>query len=348
MFEVTLSSQHQVLPFACPTCPYKATERCDGPADNKTYLMQGPSLASCLDVERRGPFYDELHARLIPIPSSSHQERIDLPPFIPAIKGGLNLSGFSPHTLFAVTFKEVLGRGGCLAVDNLEELRRRMGLPQGARVALVGIAQDDLMEALWHAARPGRVWERIATMGFEFVTSCTFSVWDETPRFDQIRNQERNLQTHDLLANLGAPTIPFLFPFDDSDYRAAWEWLAERPDINKVAVLARYYRSRHQFAEFIKNMRKLQSGAGRSLKFLVVGAAKLNKLRQIFGEFDASVVTGKPFQAALGGMRTTENLHHPADDLLRHRMSREELVTQNIERYRRRCEELRGNLYSID
>jgi hypothetical protein len=251
---------------------------------------------------------------------------------------------FGPDTLFAVSFKEVLGRGGDLITDNLDEVRRKVGLPRGSRLALIGIAQDDQMEALWHAARPRRVWQRIASMGFEFVTSCTYSVWDETPRFDQIRNQGRNLQNHDVLANLGVPTIPFLFPFDDSDYRETWMWLAERPDVNKVAVLAHYYRRPHHFAQFIRDMRKLQSGADRPLEFLVVGAAKLSKLSQIFGEFKASVVAWKPFQAALGGLRTTENLHHPNDDVLRLGMSREELAHYNIERYIQRCQELRSGL----
>lgn len=346
MFDPTRRGQHQVLPFACPTCPYRAIGRCDGPFDNKTYLMQDPSLASCIDTARRGLFFDELHSRLHSIPHSSFQDRLALPPFIPGVKGGLQLSGVGPNTLFAVSYKEVLGRGGDLVVNTLDELKRRMGLPEDARVALIGTARDKQLEALWHMAKPHRVWERIASIGFEFVTSSTFSVWDESPRFDQIRNQERNLLTHDILANLGVPSIPFLFPFDESDYRATFEWLGERPDINKIAVLAQYYKRRHQFVQLLRNMRKLQAGAGRPLEFLVVGAAHLNKITAVLSEFNATVVTWKPFQAATAGLRTTETLYHPADDILRLGMSREELAGYNIERYRRRCEELRGGLYS--
>jgi hypothetical protein len=346
MFDPTRRGQHRVLPLVCPTCPYKVNGRCDGPFDNKTYLMQDPSLVSCIDIERRGLFFDELHGRLRPIPRSSFQDRIVLPPFIPGVKGGLRLSGVSPNTLFAVSYKEILGRGGTLVVETLDDVRRKMGLPGDARVALIGTAQDDQLEALWHVARKERVWERIASIGFEFVTSCTFSVWDQSPRFDQIRNQERNLLTHDLFVSLGVPSIPFLFPFDESDYRAAFEWLTERPDINKIAVLAQYYRRRYQFAQLLNNMRKLQEGVGKPVEFLVVGAAGLGKIRAVLSEFDATILTWKPFQAATAGLRSTENLHHPSDDVLRLGMKREELAGYNIERYRRRCEELRGGLCS--
>jgi hypothetical protein len=308
--------------------------------------MQGSSLVSCIDIERRGLFFDELHGRLHPIPRSSFQDKITLPPFIPGVKGGLQLSGVGANTLFAVSYKEVLGQSGDLVVSTLDELKRRMGLPDDARVALIGTAKDYQLEALWHIARPHGVWERIAAMGFEFVTSCTFSVWDESPRFDQIRNQERNLLTHDILANMGVPSIPFLFPFDESDYRAAFEWLNERPDIHKIAILAHYYRRRHHFVQLLRNMCKLQEGAGRSLEFLVVGAATLGKIAAVLSEFDATILVWKPFQAATAGLRTTENLHHPKDEVLRFGMSREELAVYNIGRYRRRCEELRGRMSS--
>jgi hypothetical protein len=308
--------------------------------------MQGPSLVSCIDVERRGLFFDELHGRLHPIPRSSFQNKITLPPFIAGVKGGLQLSGVGANTLFAVSYKEILGQSGDLVVSTLDELKRRMGLPDDTRVALIGTAKDYQLEPMWHVAKPRRVWERIAAMGFDFVTSCTFSVWDESPRFDQIRNQERNLLTHDILANMGVPSIPFLFPFDESDYRAAFEWLSERPDIHKIAILAQYYRRRHQFVQLLKNMRKLQEGAGRPLEFLVVGAASLGKISAVLNEFNATIVTWKPFLAAMAGLRTTENLHHPKDDVLRLDMSHEELARYNIERYRQRCEELRGGLYS--
>lgn len=43
MFDPTRRGQHRVLPLACPTCPYGVNGRCDGPFDNKTYLMQDPS-----------------------------------------------------------------------------------------------------------------------------------------------------------------------------------------------------------------------------------------------------------------------------------------------------------------
>ena len=347
MFSSLQRSQHQVLPFACPTCPYKVIGRCEGPFDNKSYLMQHPSLVSCINTERRGVFFHELHGKLLPIPKCSYQDKIALPIFIPGIKGGLKLSGAGANQLFAVSYEEILGRGGELIVSTLDELKYKVGLPRDARVALIGTAQDRKLESFWRIARSRKIWERIAAIGFEFVTSSTFSVWDESPRFDQIRNQERNFLTHDLFVDLGVPAIPFLYPFDDSDYRAAFDWLHHRPDINKIAVLAQYYKTPDQFIQFLNNMRKLQEGAGKQLKFLVVGIASLNKIAAVLSEFDATIVTWKPFQTAIAaGLRANEHLEYPPDDVLRLKMDREELARHNIEIYSRRCEELSRGLRS--
>jgi hypothetical protein len=141
------------------------------------------------------------------------------------------------------------------------------------------------------------------------------------------------------MANLGVPSIPFLFPFDECDYQATFEWLNQRPDINKVAVLAQYYKTPNQFAQFLKNMRKLQAGADKQLHFLVVGVARPHRITAILDEFDATIVTWKPFQAATAGLRTIENLGHPEDDELRFGISRGELAGRNIGRFQHYCEE---------
>jgi hypothetical protein len=342
MYDPSNRDTHPVLPFACASCPQKALGRCDGPSNNRTYLMQGASLVSCIDTSRREIYFGDTHDEFIPVPESSHQDKLILPPFIPGIVSGLRISlPNRPNAIYAVSLSAIIGSSGKILISSMDELRKRLGLPSDARLVLVGTAKDCVLEALWKVSDVDKTWEKIAKLGFEFIVGFSFSIWDEQPRWDQIRNQERNLQIHDRFANLGVASIPFLYPFDESDYRAVFEWLRERPDINKVAVLAQYYKKQYQFQQLIRNMRAIQAGAGRPLEFVVVGVAKQSKIAAIMSEFTATVITWKPFQSALHGLRTTENLHHPSDDVLRLGMGRKELISQNLERYFRRCEELR-------
>lgn len=330
-------SVQAVLPLACPSCPYKVTGRCEGPEDGKTYLMQGKGVVGCLDAKRRGMFYEDTYGRFLPAPPSSHQEKIILPAFIPGVREGLRLDWGEEAPLVAVSLGKVVSQTGDLAFRDIDHLRRRLRLPQGARVALIGTGRDARLEAMWKVSDSKRVWERLARFGFEFVTSCTYSVWDRHPQFDQIRNQDRNFQTHDILAGLGVPTIPFLFPFNSSDYRAAGDWLKARPEVNKVAVLAQFYKSPHKFARFLDNMRLIQAAAPRKLEFLVVGIAQRYKIDAVMNEFSASVVACKPFQAALAGKRITSILEEAPGEGSR----REVLATANIEQYIRCCDGLR-------
>jgi hypothetical protein len=302
--------------------------------------MQSKSVVGCLGAKRRGFYFSDTHEKFVPIPVSSHQNKIILPSFIPGIRDGLRVEWPEalPAPLFAVSLGKIISESGNLAFETIDHLRRRFNLPKEARIALIGTSRDYKLEALWKISDREKIWERIANFGFEFVTSSTYSVWDEHPRADQIRNQDRNFQTHDILANLGAPTIPFLFPVADSDYRAVSDWLQDHPDVNKVAVLAQFYKSTYRFAQFLKNMRAIQNAAQRQLEFLVVGVGQKYKIEVIRREFKASIICSKPFQAALAGRRIKSNLEEEGPNLL---LPRKDLVIPNIELYVRCCERIR-------
>jgi len=302
--------------------------------------MQGKSMVGCLGAKRRGFYFGDTHEKFVPIPSSSHQHRITLPAFIPSIRDGLRVTWpeILPSSLFAVSLGKIINQSGNLAFETIDHLRKQFNLPKLAKIALIGTSKDYKLEALWKISDREKIWERIAHFGFEFVTSSTYSVWDKHPRADQIRNQDRNFQTHDILANLGAPTIPFFFPVAESDYRAVFEWLQDRSDIDKVAVLAQFYKSPYRFAQFLKNMRAIQNAAQRQLEFLVVGVGQKYKIEAIRREFKASIICSKPFQAALAGRIIKRNLEEEGPNLL---LPRKDLVIPNIEQYVRCCERIR-------
>lgn len=342
MFTPNNQNQQPPLPFACPSCLHYGTGRCRGPVNYETYTMRGPSLVTCVDIERRQELFDDLYSRVVPVPASSHQTKINLPAFISGVEEGMpEVPLFPSNSLFAVSLETFLRKRGTILFQSAEELREKLRLPSDARLALIGTGKDRRIERFWTTSDKHDVWRRIAGFGFEFVTSLTFSVYDEQPRADQIYNQDRNFLTHDLIAHLNIPSIPFLYPYSEEDYGSAFTWLRERPDINKIAVLGQFYRSEQQFAQFLHNMRLIRDGVGRSVEFLVVGVALRRRIEVIMREFDASIVSVKPFQAALHGELILDDLKTLASGEQEVSRSRPELVVRNVAKFTRVCEEMR-------
>lgn len=290
--------------------------------------MQDMSLVGCTDTIRRGDFLADTYSQVIDIPQSSHQDLISLPPLIPGISTGLQLKHLPTNSVVAISLGDIIGRGGELLVTNIRDVKLRFGLPVDSRVVLIGTAKDSAIEKLWKISDSHNIWKRISRVGFEWVTSLTYSVWDEMPRVDQIRNQDRNFQTHDRFSNLGTPCIPFLFPFEKSDYVAAQEWFRKRPDINKVAIEAQSHKSPRRIARLIKDMKAIEQAAGKRLQFVVVGPSTATRICTMLRHFSATIVTWKPFHEARTGSICDVDLCYSKSLL-----TREELVYLNFQRY---------------
>jgi len=258
---------------------------------------------------------------------------------------GLNLKACIGIEIFAVTLKNIVSRNGLLLINSIAELRRRLGLQENCKIILVCTAKDELLQRLWLNSDKNRIWEQIANLGFWWVTSFSFSVWDDDPRVDQIVNQDRNFLTHDYLVELGVPTIPFVFPYNDEDYESFGKWMASRRDIRIVAIFASNYQSERQYQQLLANMRKIQAYADRELKFLVVGACTKAKITHIMSEFKACIVASKPWQAAKSGEVCGDDLSYfgRADPkyIGYYEKSRDELALVNMKRHLRFCDSFR-------
>lgn len=324
--------EQRLLPFDCSSCLYNLTGRCDGPGDSYTYLMQDPSLVGCVDPIRQSEFFDDTYSELIEIPKSSQQGQIDLPPFIPGISTGLELNHLLPNLLVAISLGDIVGQDGDLLVSSLLDVKRRFGLPADSRIVLIGTAQDSLLEKLWTNSESHSIWKRITALGFEWITSLSYSVWDEMPRTDQIRNQGRNSQTHDRFANLGVPCIPFLFPVERTDYLAVQQWFRQRPDVNTVAIEAQMYKSPRDLECLLQEIKSLEQAAKRCLHFVVVGPSTAKRIYTIGRRFSATFVTWKPFHEARTGSLCDASLAYSKSFL-----TRQELVDLNFQQYEIFC-----------
>jgi hypothetical protein len=298
------------LPFECDGCLLKFINRCKGPEDREAYFKNDGSVHSCIIPERREKAFSDTYDRT-PLPYiTSYQRLIKLPSFIPEVKTGLNLESCKEIEVFAVSLGNIVGTKGNILIKSVTEIRKRYKLSKDCKVILIGTAKDEKLQKLWANSDRLKIWEHIANIGFDFITGFSFSVWDEDPRTDQIINQDRNFLTHDYFANLSVPTIPFVFPYNDDDYESFGKWMAERQDINIVAIFASSYRKEKSFSQLLENMRKMQIYAKRKLKFLVIGASTKEKIRRLMSEFDVCIVASKPFQAAKAGEICTDDLKY--------------------------------------
>jgi hypothetical protein len=321
------------LPFECDGCLLKFINRCKGPEDREAYFKNDESVHSCIIPERREKAFSDTYDRT-PVPYlTSYQRLIKLPSFIPEVKTGLNLENCKEIEVFAVSLGNITGTKGNILVNSVELLRKRYKLPKDCKVILIGTAKDEKLQKLWANSDRLKVWEHIANMGFDFITGFSFSVWDEDPRTDQIVNQDRNFLTQDYFANLGVPTIPFVFPYNNDDYESFGKWMLERRDINIVAIFASSYRKETNFTQLLANMRKMQIHAKRRLKFLVIGASTKEKITKLMSEFDVCIIASKPFQAAKSGEICTDDLKYEKHQEL----TRDELVQINFKKVLAYC-----------
>ena len=339
------NNSQSVIPLFCEGCPFAFLERCKGPENRESYFKNDDSVHSCMVSTRREQAFSDTYDRTQIPYVNSHQKRIKLPSFIPEVKTGLNLENCKEIEVFAISLGNIVGTKGNILVKSVEVLRKRYRLPKNCKVVLIGTAKDEKLQKLWANSDRLKIWEHIANMGFDFITGFSFSVWDEDPRTDQIVNQDRNFLTHDYFVNLGIPSIPFVFPYNDDDYEAFSKWIAERQDINIVAIFASSYRKERNFTQLLENMRQIQTYAKRKLKFLVIGASTKDKITKLNSEFDVCIVASKPFQAAKSGEVCLDDLEYIGKKDLRYaqykNLLREELALINFKKILSFCESLK-------
>jgi Domain of unknown function (DUF4417) len=266
--------------------------------------MEHESLIGCYDLKRIDKYLSEIFVRLISPPKTFYQEKINLSEVSFGVAyGGIDLTQYKEIPLFVVSMKEFFRESGDLAFRDLPHLKEKLKIPPNAKVALIGTSSEKIQQAFWRNLEKLNLLERIANFGLEWMTSPTFPVYDLNPRADQIIHQFRNYLITDLMANYGFPIIPFIFPYNDADYRTLSKWLNDRPSIMKVAILAQFYESDVQFSQLIRNVEEIQKYVKRDLKFLIVGVTKKSKLENALSKLkNVSIISWSPyFEAFLKG-----------------------------------------------
>jgi hypothetical protein len=350
-FSATPTKQFN-LPFEvnCSNCLLRFLGYCAGEEkDLIYYFKEHESLISCTDLNRLEKYlFDVLDTNLLP-PKSFHQNKILLPSALYGIKdGGLDLSRHETTEIYAVSLSTFIREENKnkFRFRDMAHLKRRLKIPDDSKVCLIGTSNEKIQQILWKYSEEERIWQRMAEFGFYFISSMTYPVWDENPRSDQIINQLRNYFTADVFASLNVPTVPFIYPFNEKDYETFGNWIEKRPDLNKLAVLATFYKSDEEFAQLVRNMKKIEEYAQRNIQFLIVGATLPSKIELALSSFGEPVfISWAPYcEASVQGNGYLDTDLTSAQQL---DITRNELCSINFKMFSRMVEEKRNKIKGL-
>jgi hypothetical protein len=279
-------------------------------------------------VNRERLFADTFKTPL-PISNPKRISLPQLPAFIATVgESSMTIPADLEANTFGISLGKIIGEKGNLTVSSIEDIRAKFGIPGRSKVILIGTGQDRPLENLWKIHRTHQIFERLAQIRFDCVTSLTFSVWNtEFPRPDQLRNYHRNLWTYDRFVSLGVPCIPFFFPVDEGDFAYLKIWLSQRPEVNTVAVYARFFHREEAFSSYINYLVKIQECAGRKLRFLVCGIGKPENIERLGRKFNCLFENSSMYAKSIHGLVCDSQLkygHSPfaLDDVFRINLQR--------------------------
>lgn len=311
-------------------------QRCEGAITRGSVeRWNGPEFIGCNDAERINEYYNYLR-NLDPIPRQpSRHNLLSLPSFIPVLETGMPRElKLNPDRLYGVYLRSVIDRYGNFKYRTAETLRKGLRLPMSGRLALFATATDALIERAWKNSISRDLWARLATFNFEFVTSATFSVYEDEPRSDQIHNQDRNFRSYGEFSRFGIPCIPFLFfnSSSDLDYQHLIWWLRTHGDVEKVAILAHSFSHMTAFERLLIQTRTIANDAGRQLQFVFVGAATIDKVKLVLSEYSNAVfVNTQPVAVGRVGDRIISGLER--EEVAISDVDKATLMVENIQQF---------------
>jgi hypothetical protein len=208
-----------------------------------------------------------------------------LPASIPVLCEGMPSDlRLDSSTLYGIALDDLLNDNGRIGYHSARHLREAFRLPADGRLCLLGSVRDAPLEAMWHRSSVDRIWARIRSFGFEFVTGASFSVFEQHSRNGQLVSVDRNMLSTDLLAQAGLPVVPVFCEVFEEDLLFAVRWLKERPSLEVVAGLAQGWRTDEEFNRFLERMKFLKRHVPRPLHFLIIGCSSAVRIWTLFRE----------------------------------------------------------------
>ncbi|HEX8174045.1 MAG TPA: hypothetical protein VF543_02880 [Pyrinomonadaceae bacterium] len=220
---------------------------------------------------------------------------------------------------------------GMLRYSTREELTESFGFDDRARLIIMGVDQDQPIEDYWSFRRATHIPEQLARLKPDLVTAPNYSVFLDSPRWDNLHNMKRIAICWSELVAAGIPTSLHLNARTDRDWERWTEFVVERDEIRSVAFEYATGAARQDRGEWhTEKLAALALAVPRDLQIVVRGGyAHLEKLYSAFHEvvfidttsFMKTINRQKLTRLPSGKLEWRREVMpnaHPLDDLLEH------------------------------
>ena len=166
-------------------------------------------------------------------------------------------------------------RTGIIKFANKKHLAEHFGFSPNAKVIISGVSKDVPLEDYWFLGRVTNLAQQISFLEPDLITSPNFSVFLDSPRYDNLFNMKRILICWSELHSYGLPTSLHLNARTDYDWERWIDLIGERPEINSISF---EFATGASFAKrgkwHTENLLKLASTVNRDIQLTIRGGYK--------------------------------------------------------------------------
>lgn len=208
-----------------------------------------------------------------------------LPSMIPLIEHNSARRGTLNFPIVAVSLYKLIDLDkGVVRFADREQLASQLGIDPHARLVVSGVGRDRKIERYWALANRPAMLAQLHDLDVSLITPPNFSVLTDVPRTDNLHAMKRIMIAFAEMAQAGLPTALHINARTDRDYERWAEVIAERTEIQCLAVEFATGAGRGSRIDWhIARLQELATSAGRPLRLIMRGGNRgMEALRSTF------------------------------------------------------------------
>lgn len=274
------------MALGCATCPQRAlcgglstkssifdctTSCCGTPSDCDKVCVNHPKFVE--RVREVGGF------ELDNVPRSSVLHVPPLPDIVPVLYHGSRRQAAFEAPMVALSLYQMFNRGdGGPRYSDIIDVAAEYKFSAGAQIILTGTADDVPLERWWGIGEAKRraVIRSLRKIGVLLATTPNYSVFVDTPRWDDLHSIKRIALTHREFLDEGLPAALHVNGRTETDFLRWTDYIVARPEITHLAYeFTTGTREPGRREKHIFWLTELARNAGRPLSLLVRGGLEI-------------------------------------------------------------------------
>lgn len=177
---------------------------------------------------------------------------------------------------------------GAAKFSSKKEVAAALGFDPGATLVISGVGEDQVLEDYWTHRRAARLPEHLAALRPALITAPNFSLFLDSPRWDNLYSMKRIAICWAELVSEGIPASLHLNARTDRDWDRWIDFVGEREEVQSISFEFRTGAALLERASFhVEKLCLLASTVGRDLHLVVRGG--YNYLKELAGAFSEVV-----------------------------------------------------------